>query len=329
MKKTVLIASATFDEHAFGPVATLLEQKGYPVVVYLTDRLLSGEDRFTIDLCNAVPAILYNERSIAPDDLSAAWFRKIGSFGIADVETQLAKQLYLNNEVRALHDTIWSQFYPEEVWLSSPAKLARADRKLGQLVLARQVGFNVPETIVSSDWDKISSTLITNNNAKIIVKMMRGIISEGAQIKALHTTILDQQRIDSLKGYTSPFPGLYQPLVQKAREWRVTVVGEDVFPVAIYTAESAKDDWRKHQSSDAVKFKRGELPDEIAALCIAYLRATGLRFGAFDFAERPTGEIVFLECNPNGQYGWAEEELNFPISDSIASELIRIGRERG
>lgn len=328
MKKPILIAAASFDEHAYGPVGKLLERQGYPIIVYKTDSLLLGEDHFTIDLSGDKPKITYNGISILPGDLSAAWFRKIASFSLPDVDTQLAKQLYMNNEVRALHDTIWPQFYPEDVWLSSPAKLARADRKLGQLLVAREVGFNVPKTLVSSNWESIVAVLLAEEDAQMIVKMMRGVISEGNRIKVLPTTILNHPKVNSISGHASPFPGLYQAYVEKAREWRVTVVGNDVFPAAIYTDAKAKDDWRKHQNTDAVQFKRGKLPNGIADKCILYLRRMALGFGAFDLIEEPTGRIVFLECNPNGQYGWLEEDLGLPISESIAAELVRIAKQR-
>jgi hypothetical protein len=45
-------------------------------------------------------------------------------------------------------------------------------------------------------------------------------------------------------------------------------------------------------------------------------------------ALRPDGQLVFLECNPNGQYGWLEEDLGMPISASIASTLVRIAEDR-
>ena len=327
-KKPILITAATFDEHTYGPVSRLLKERGYPVVVYKTDMLLRGEDRFTIDLRSEMPAIEYNGTSILPDDLSAAWYRKVGHFGLPDADTQLAKQLYMNNEVRALHDTIWPQFYPEDIWLNSPVKIARAERKLYQLLLASEIGFTVPDTVVSSNWESISTALLAGEDDRIIVKMMRGVISQDDTIKTVPTTILDQQSVNKLRDYTSPFPGIYQPFVEKAREWRVTVVGGHVFPAAIYTDAIAKDDWRKHQNSGAVQFKTGTLPDEIVDRCILYLQRMGLRYGAFDLIEDPDGRIVFLECNPDGQYGWLEEDLGLPISKSIADELVKIAEQR-
>src|SRR6266536_2898014 len=176
MEKPILIASASFDEHAYGPVSSILERRGYPVVDYKTDKLISGEDRLTIDMDNDDFSINYNGVSILPENVGAAWYRKVASFRLADADTQLSKQLHMNNEVRALHDTIWPVFYPEDIWLSSPDNIARADRKLAQLIVAREVGFSVPQTLVSSDWDAISARLLPDDDERMIIKMTHGVI---------------------------------------------------------------------------------------------------------------------------------------------------------
>lgn len=329
MNKPILIASARVDEPTYGLVRDILEKSGHSVVIYQTEQVLSGQARFTIALArDGHVAIDLNGISIRPDHIAAAWYRKIGSFAPLDTNMELAKQLYINNEVRVLHDTIWSLF-PDEVWLSSPRKLAKAERKLDQLLIAREVGFSVPETIVSSDWDAICGQLLAGDDSRIIIKMMRGVISDGDTVKAMFTHIADRGEANRLKEYTTSFPGIYQPYVEKSREWRVTVVGDSVFPVSIYTDERAKDDWRRLQETESVQFRREELPEGVGERCVQYLAKLGLRFGAFDLIETPDGEIVFLECNPNGQYGWLEDEpINYPISGAVAAELIKIAEGR-
>lgn len=118
-----------------------------------------------------------------------------------------------------------------------------------------------------------------------------------------------------------PFPGFWQSYLHKQREWRITIVGRETFDAEIYTDKPAKDDWRVHQNSAAVEFKRGTFPADQKEKCFEYLDAMGLRVGMFDFVESPDGTITFLECNPNGQYGWLEDSLGFPIADTIANEL--------
>jgi hypothetical protein len=327
MEKTILIASSSSDEHAHGPVSAILQAHGFPVAVYKTDKVLSGDEQFTLSITEGGElGITYQGTSISPESLSAGWYRKVANFSLPDAEQNLSKQLYMNNEVRALHDTIWPLF-PSEMWLNAPTKIAEGERKLRQLMVAKEIGFTILETIVTNDWDAISS-LQSRKNRPVAVKMMRGIIADNNQIKGFHTTPLDIAAIDNLKTSTVPFPGLIQPFADKYREWRVTTIGEDVFSAAIYTDETAKDDWRKHQSTPAVTFKDEHLADDVSEQCIQYLSKMGLQYGAFDFIEQPDGQIIFLECNPNGQYGWLEEDLGFPISQSIASHLMKIARQR-
>lgn len=62
---------------------------------------------------------------------------------------------------------------------------------------------------------------------------------------------------------------------------------------------------------------------------LSFLDGMGLGFGAFDFIETPHGGIVFLGCNPSGQFSWLEEQLGLPISAAIADELtLRARRMR-
>ena len=52
------------------------------------------------------------------------------------------------------------------------------------------------------------------------------------------------------------------------------------------------------------------------------MKEFGLNFGCFDIAVTPSGEFVFFECNPNGQWLWIEEFTGAPIGKAIA-ELLR------
>lgn len=48
-----------------------------------------------------------------------------------------------------------------------------------------------------------------------------------------------------------------------------------------------------------------------------------LRQGAIDMIVTPTGEHVFLEVNPTGEWGMLEAELELPISTALADALLR------
>jgi hypothetical protein len=48
----------------------------------------------------------------------------------------------------------------------------------------------------------------------------------------------------------------------------------------------------------------------------------GLAFGAVDLICTPSGEHVFLEVNPGGEWGMLERDLALPVSEAIAAALV-------
>lgn len=76
------------------------------------------------------------------------------------------------------------------------------------------------------------------------------------------------------------------------------------------------------QDYDRLSYTVIESPPGVADGCLAYLDELGLRFGAFDFALTDDGAPVFLECNPNGQWGWLEDATGLPIAAAIADLLL-------
>jgi hypothetical protein len=322
-KRTILIASSSFDAHTHRPVQEKLSRLGYPVVVYETDRVMEGSRRFGLQIDPAGRLTIdYEGNDIAPGAIAAAWYWKVGGFRVADAERNVAKQLSMVNEISQWNSSLWG-LYPDHLWLSSPKAIAAANQKLVQLLTAHQVGFAIPRTLAGNDWNAIEGGLAVEG-LDIIVKMMRGVLADNNQLKGMYTTPLDRSMIESLRGRTVPFPGMFQPFLKKAREWRVTLVGDEVFPVAIHTDPEARDDWRRSQNTRAVRFRLDPFPGEVADMCRSYAQRCALRYGAFDLVEEPDGRIVFLECNPNGQHNWLEEKLGIPVADALARELASL-----
>ncbi|BDI19823.1 hypothetical protein ANSO36C_56250 [Nostoc cf. commune SO-36] len=70
--------------------------------------------------------------------------------------------------------------------------------------------------------------------------------------------------------------------------------------------------WQHHQ-----------LTDEIIRCLKAFMGKFGLLFGALDFIVTPSGEYVFLEINPLGEWGMLEKNLDLPIASAIADALLQ------
>jgi hypothetical protein len=107
---------------------------------------------------------------------------------------------------------------------------------------------------------------------------------------------------------------LFQAEIPKTSDARVTVVGDRVFAQEITNPDGVLD-WRATDWA-TLHHTPIEVPRTVQAAARVYLNRLGLVFGCFDFALQKTARghrWTFIECNPNGQWGW------LPDSDAIAA----------
>ena len=85
-------------------------------------------------------------------------------------------------------------------------------------------------------------------------------------------------------------------------------------------ADKGKEDWRQGYAVGLPQVKI-KTPKVIEIFCKKYLKTINLNFGCFDFIYGKNKKYYFLECNPNGQWMWIEEDIGLPISKAIADFL--------
>lgn len=325
----ILIVSSSMDAITWQPVADGLRSRGYDVVAYEVDKVAEGRVPFSMSYDEASGfSVTYGGRELALGSIAAAWLRRPNMF--IDDQSNRALQMTIDRE-RLLSQYPIIDEVPEAAWLNSPERMRRIEQKFGQLALAQEVGFRVPQATVSTNnWSVLGEKITPEDTDEVIYKPLMGDLLEDDKGNLhLPYTKVYGNRPSELPLDSNPYPGLWQPRLDKAREWRVTVVGEKVFGATIYTTETSSDDWRKHQASrELVRFVAEDFPAGESEKCRAYLRHAGLRFGAFDFIESRDGTITFLECNTNGQYGWLEAEIGLPITDAIIEDLAGIADEQ-
>ncbi len=141
------------------------------------------------------------------------------------------------------------------------------------------------------------------------------------ELRFIYATQVDSTALDEDDiGLTAH---LFQEWIPKKYDLRLTVVGDRFFAVAIHAnSDEAYADWRSDYS--ALNYEPIAVPDKIRYSVTALLEHLDLSFGAFDFTITPEGEWVFLEINPNGQWGWIEECTGLPITSAMA-DLLTIG----
>jgi glutathione synthase/RimK-type ligase-like ATP-grasp enzyme len=208
-------------------------------------------------------------------------------------------------------------------WLPArPYVISRAELKVEQLHAAAAVGFEVPPTLITNDPRELVA-FYNANQGRIISKVIDG----AAMMKCVagfsrYTELVssgDLGFVDRIRNC----PTLFQAYVPKRSELRVTVVGDRVFAAEIDSQRSrhTQIDWRRYDLSHT-PHRPHHLPPELEQRCLAMLEHLGLAYGAFDFVLTPDGRYVFLEVNPNGQYGWIQDLVGLPIDEAVADVLM-------
>ncbi|WP_338677705.1 ATP-grasp ribosomal peptide maturase [Streptomyces sp. SCSIO 30461] len=176
------------------------------------------------------------------------------------------------------------------LWINHPARDANANYKPWQLAVAHRLGLNPPRTLITND-PYAARKFAADLGAPMITKSL------GAPVE---TVIVDPADLD---GSVELCAHLFQEWMDKAYEVRLTVVGDQFFPVEIHAgSDAARIDWRTDYAS--LTYKPTTAPREVRERLTAFMRHFGLVFAAFDFIVTPDGEWRFLEVNPNGQWSW-------------------------
>ncbi len=211
-------------------------------------------------------------------------------------------------------------------WLSNPDAVRIASRKPYQIMVARQIGFSVPPTLITNSPTE-AGNFVREIQKDIAVKALWTpgitVLRDGEEKGiSFYTRRFRSKDIASMLQNIQNCPLIFQPYIEKAFELRITVVGNKVFACAIYSQQSEKtrEDWRRYDLANT-PHKQHQLPVAIQKKCILLVKELGLVFGAIDMIVTPTGEYIFLEINPNGQWLWIEHLTGMPISDAIAETL--------
>lgn len=253
------------------------------------------------------------------DEISGAWFRKRPRPVAAGTD----EAGFAQREAAALLDGIWET--APWFWVNRPAAIGRAEQKLLQLREARRLGFAVPATLVTNCPQAARAFA---RERPCVAKPLAGAgLSVGGIEHAIFTTAISPDDLGpdedcASDGAVQACPAIFQQLVVKQFDLRVTVVGEQVFCARIVVRDrtAADVDWRGVNPA-RIRYAHHQLPTGLRARCVRLVASLGLAYGAFDFAVTAQDEHVFLELNPSGQWGWLERALELPIAAAIIDHL--------
>lgn len=299
-----------------------LKKRGLPFFRWNADNLLASHS-IAFELGeNGITQLVLQAEGRTVDvmrEISVVWYRRPSKVVAHPQITRESMVEFSVREGTALLQNIW-QLLSDRMWINVPSANIQFSNKLYQLCFAREIGFKVPATIVTTDKSMVKRFASTHD--KVIVKALSaGYIREGGREKLLYTQLLDEKLLANLEGLEY-CPTQFQEYIPKKLELRITVVGDKIHTCAIGSQESTRTmvDWRRYDF-DNVPHYAYDLPREIKSLLLEFMRKSRLVFGAFDLIVTPGDDYYFLEVNPNGQWYWIERLTGLPITESLVDQL--------
>jgi len=316
---TVLILTQEFDP-TVDPVVRSLNARDANVVRVDLSYFPKTLTCTTSDFDGERRLLRHRDRTVDLDRLTGVWYRRPTAFDFGS-EMSEAEQLFARSE--ALHGIGGMLRATDCLWINRPDVDAVAELKPYHLGLAKQLGMRVPRTLLTNDPQEVAD-LLQRADRPIIYKALTGgvIHYPGAFPSGLLTTVVGDEIKEHLHRVRHTLC-TFQEYIDKAYEVRLTVIGNTYFPVTIASqeVETTKVDWRGENNLPYGDYR--PLPDQVVKATQALLTELGLVYAAVDLIVTPSGEYVFLEVNPGGQFMWMQHDLDLPFSDCVADLLLR------
>ena len=306
----VLIVTHDHDLHA-SALRWGLKQDGVDTDLFMT-RMLPENHRLTLSISPHSNPNLSGMGLRPLTDYSSIWIRHIEA--AASVSEALDEQdhplvidqtkIFANNILQHL-DTASNVVNPLHSRLSAKSKFR-------QLSVAKAQGLEIPDTLVSNEPERIRAFARKYGGA-VIYKPFEPptlIVLGTAEIRVerTYTSLMTEESLASSDVAFTSAPGIYQNLIPKISELRVTFFGDTFFAVRLFSQREPSSLVDSRVAANP-QMEIAELGAEDVGRCKAVVRALGLLSGTIDLIEATNGSLVFLEVNERAQFLFIEEQV--------------------
>ncbi|MDL2141024.1 hypothetical protein QQY79_00700 [Flavobacterium tructae] len=316
----ILILTEKNDAHANLLIDKLKETQ---IQFFRLDLDTKSLEKTMITFKNKVWSIKTQERSVTLDQIECVWNRRT------------FVQLMLDEQDKDYEFNIWKNewnktllgiyYYLKDIkWLNYYRKNHKAENKYFQLNIAEEVGFEIPDYLLSNDRKEVLE--FGKKHDKIVLKLLNQDFYKIADKKyvGFYVNIVPYEKLKEFcKSEENPI--FLQKYIEKEYEVRYTVVGKEHFVCKIDSQKSeiAKTDWRRYDLANtphSILIPPINIQEKVNLL----MEKLELTYGALDFIVSKEGIWYFLEINPSGQYLWIEDLTGLKITNAIKDNLINI-----
>lgn len=255
--------------------------------------------------------------TVKSEQFRAVWHRKSWRIGVPEEMDEDYRTVFLKEYSSLRYNLLTSLLHLP--WINPLEAENRIDgNKMLQLKTAGKHGLKIPETLFSNDAKKVTEFFHRECNGKMVAKLHGSLAKSMNGENFLSTHIIDHDSLENIEDIAY-CPMIFQPYIEKAYELRIVYVDGTFFAGKINNSEHT--DWRV--AREGYSWSSYDLPGPVEKSLAGMMKEMNLYLGAIDMIRGKDGEYYFLEVNPQGEWGMLQKELNFPIAQRIAEQLIK------
>jgi uncharacterized protein (DUF2126 family) len=245
-------------------------------------------------------------RAISLDPVTAVYTRLYEAYRLPHV---LAGGEEAATHASAVESALWSwQEVTAALTVNRPSAMASNASKPYQSAIIRAAGFFVPPTLVTTD--PAAALEFWERHGEVIYKSVSCVRSIVSRLKPD-----GRERLADIVHCPTQFQG-YVP----GRDYRVHVIGDDVFPVEVI---SGADDYRyAGRQGSTLEMRACRLPDDVEARCRALAARLEFHLAGIDLRRTPEGQWYCFEVNPSPCFTFYQEQTGQPLSETLAQLLL-------
>lgn len=261
------------------------------------------------------------------ENAGSCWWRRQGIYvsnmaggSLVQIDKDLAAFMKPGNKWLTLEATRLREYIYYRLYKKIPINLGKPSfdfNRLEILEMARQCGLQVPRFAVVTNMNDVYH--YCNLWGHCVSKAISNGLYNEVNYKRFYT-YTELINPEDLEPNVNIFPSLISECVEKAYEIRSFYLAGDFYSMSIFSQsdELTKIDFRKYANNRNEPF---ELPAIIKNKTRKLFQMIGINTGSIDYMVTKTGDYVFLEINPVGQYGMTDYPCNFELDYRIANYL--------
>lgn len=269
--------------------------------------------------------LVFEDSALSLEDIGVVWYRRPHKPSVAVLSDIVARN-WAEEESHYALKCLWT-LLENRFWVNPILSCEKIQfNKWHQMIIASKLGFHTPASLLSNCHDD-AIKFCKSINGDLAIKVIKNVaVRYDKKTLLMHTRRIKPEQFELASSSTIKCsPVFLQKYIEKKLELRITVVENKIFACEIHSQEDKRtsEDWRKHIFlKKELPHIACKLPRNIEKKCISLIKDLGLYFGAIDMILTPDNKYVFLEVNPNGQWGWIEELTGMPISSGVADLLM-------